>query len=529
MDVKKKHPNALLLFRVGDFYETFGEDAVTTANILGIVLTSRNNGGSDIELAGFPHHALDRYLPKMVRAGYRVAICEQLEKPSKEKKLVKRGITDIITPGLTHDDSILDHKQNNYLASIFYGSKNIHGIAMLDVTTGEYIVSQGNLETIDKLIRSFLPSEIIFSKSKTRQFNVQFSEQFYSYPLDEWIFTPDYATEKLLEHFQVTSLKGFGIEDLEYGQIAAGAILHYLESTEHIKLKHINKISRILPEQYMWLDRFTIHNLELIYSMHESGISLLDIMDKTISPMGSRLLKKWILLPLLSIEKIKHRHEMVSYFYINREILAEMTTYIKQIGDLERLISKVSIHKIHPREINQLRSALESLAPIKSKLKTSTESLELLTDGIHLCEKIIDNIANTLQEEPATMISKGGVIKDGCDEDLDEYRSIIKTSKELLLEIQTTEAKKTGITNLKIGFNNVFGYYLEVTNKYKNQGLIPENWVRKQTLTNAERYITDELKQLETKILQAEEKCLVIEERIYEELILKLVEFIQLE
>ncbi len=526
-DLKSKHPDAILLFRVGDFYETFGKDAIKTADILGIVLTARNNGGSKIELAGFPHHSIDRYLPKLIRSGHRVAICEQLEKPSKEKKLVKRGITDIVTPGLTHDDSILDHKYNNFLASIFYGNKDTHGISFVDVTTGEYYVSQGNLELIDKLVRSFMPSEIIFPKGSARKYNKQFSEQYYSFPLDEWIFTPDYATEKLLEHFEVTNLKGFGIQDLEYGQIASGAILHYLASTENVNLKHINKISRIHPEQFMWLDRFTISNLELIYSLHESGVSLLDIMDRTISPMGARLLKKWILLPLLSIEKITHRHEMVSYFYINKNSIEEISVLIKQIGDLERLISKVSIQRIHPKEINQLKRALEAIQPIKDKLKKSTESLELLIDGLNPCESIIEKIGNTILEEPASMITKGGVIKDGCDEELDEYRNIIKNSKSLLIEIQTKEAEKTGITNLKIGFNNVFGYFLEVTNKYKNQGLIPDNWVRKQTLTNSERYITDELKQLETKILTSEDKSLVIEERIYNDLIQQLSGFIQ--
>ena len=526
--IKAKHPDAILLFRVGDFYETFGEDAITTSKVLGIILTSRNNGGSDIELAGFPHHSMDLYLPRLVRAGYRVAICDQLEKPSKEKKIVKRGVTEIVTPGLTADDKLLDHKSNNYLASIAFGKKGLMGIAFLDISTGELLVSEGGYAYIDKLLQSFKPTEIIFSKDQLTAFEQDFGDKYYTFVLDEWIYSMDYAREKLLEHFQVQNLKGFGVEALDLAQIAAGATLHYLATTENTNLKHINSIGRIHPDKYVWLDRFTIRNLELIHSNHETGIPLIRILDQTISPMGARLLKKWVVLPLKSKEAIETRLNIVAYFYKNQELSVEIAQNISQIGDLERLISKVPLGKITPREVVQLKKALAIIHPTKFLLTgTDNQYLQNLGDGLNPCQKLKEQISQWIIPEPPVNLTKGGVIADGIDEELDELRNIVKNSKDLLLGIQQSEAKRTGIDNLKIGFNNVFGYYLEVTNKYKNKGLIPDNWLRKQTLTNAERYITEELKQLETKILTAEEKILLIEEKLFAKLIEIISDYIQ--
>ncbi len=517
--IKAKHPDAILLFRVGDFYETFGEDAVTTSKVLGIVLTSRNNGGSDIELAGFPHHSMDLYLPRLVRAGYRVAICDQLEKPSKEKKIVKRGVTEIVTPGVTSDDKLLDHKSNNYLASIAFGKRGQMGIAFLDISTGELLVSEGMQTYIDKLLQSFKPTEIIFSKDQLSIFEQGFGDKYYTFVLDEWVYSIDYTREKLLEHFQVQTLKGFGVEELTLAQMAAGAALHYLATTENTNLKHINSIGRIHPDKYVWLDRFTIRNLELMYSNHETGVPLIRILDKTISPMGARLLKKWVVLPLKSKEAIDARLDIVHFFLKNEELRVEITRNISQIGDLERLISKVPLGKITPREVVQLKKALAIIHPTKFLLTgTNNQYLQNLGDGLNPCQKLKEQISKWIIPEPPVNLTKGGVIADSMDKELDELRNIVKNSKDLLLGIQQTEAQRTGIDNLKIGFNNVFGYYLEVTNKYKNKGLVPPEWVRKQTLTNAERYITEELKQLETKILTAEEKILVIEERLFAEL-----------
>ncbi|MDF1696502.1 MAG: DNA mismatch repair protein MutS [Saprospiraceae bacterium] len=526
-NLKSKHPDAILLFRVGDFYETFGEDAVKAADVLGIVLTSRNNGGSDIPLAGFPYHSVDVYLPKLVRAGFRVAVCEQLEKPSKEKKIVKRGVTDVITPGLTIDDGILDRKNNNYLASIQFGPKNHHGVSFIDISTGEFLLSEGNLESIEKLIHSFGPAEIIYSKSFTKEYTKRFGDRYYSYPLDEWIYSFDYCREKLLEKFDVPNLKGFGVEKLDTGQIAAGSALHYLSSTQNENLKHIRSINRIQSEEYVWLDRFTIRNLELVSSVHETGIPLIQVLDKTVSPMGARMLRKWVLLPLMSVPKIEARLDMVSHFYEHTEVTDEIEVLLRKMGDLERLVSKISMMKVAPRELLQLKKALINIDPLK-KILTSTknEHFEILADKLHLCESVRDKIEHSIHEEPPSMVSKGGTFKDGYNKELDELNNIVRNSKELLLGIQVREAEKTGITNLKIGFNNVFGYYLEVTNKYKNQGLIPDDWVRKQTLTNAERYITDELKQLETKILGAQDKILGIEEKLYEELLYSIIEYL---
>jgi DNA mismatch repair protein MutS len=520
--LKSKHPDAILLYRVGDFYETFAEDAVKVSDILGIVLTKRNNGGVDIELAGFPYHSLDVYLPKLVRAGYRVAICEQLEKPSKEKKIVDRGITDVVTPGVTIDDTILDRKSNNYLASIHFTTKNEMGVAFLDISTGEFLVSEGSVSTIEKLIDGFSPSEIIFSKSFGKDYTRLFGDRYYYYGVEEWVYMPDYTREKLLDKFSVTNLKGFGIEEMPLAQVAAGAILHYLASTQNDKTAHISGITRIQSEHYIWLDRFTVQNLELIRSSHDSGISLAQIMDKTVTPMGARLLRNWILLPLLSIEKIKDRLDMVSYFtekYYDQESLSVL---LKQMGDIERISSRLAMEKIAPREFLQLRKSLELLPDVLLILNNSqNEALISLADKLILCEKLKEDIQQTISEDPPSMISKGNVIRDGCHVELDDLRNVIRNSKELLLEIQAKEIENTSINSLKIGFNNVFGYYLEVTNKYKDHDRIPDSWVRKQTLANAERYISEDLKVLETKILTAEEKIAVLEERIYHELVIK--------
>lgn len=524
--VKGKYPDAILLFRVGDFYETFGEDAIKASQALGIILTRRNNGGSDIELAGFPHHSMDLYLPRLIRAGYRVAICEQLEKPSPQKKIVKRGVTEVVTPGVAIDDKLLDHKTNNYLASLYFGKRGAIGAAFLDISTGEFLVCEGDLPHIDKLLQSFKPSEVIFSKDRKSEFEKRFGDKFYTFKLDEWVYTLDYTREKLLEHFAVQSLKGFGVEEMELAQVAAGATLHYLATTENKNLKHINTISRLQPDRYVWLDRFTIRNLELIYSNHETGVPLIKILDQTVSPMGARLLKKWVVLPLKSIQAIEARLDMVDYFLQNQELRSEIDQFIRQIGDLERLISKVPLGKINPREVVQLKRALTVIGPIKQLLNQSENAyLQKIAEGLNPCDLLKEQIEKQLIDEPPVNLTKGGVIADGFSEKLDDLRSIVRNSKELLLEIQQTESVRTGISSLKIGFNNVFGYYLEVTNKYKNQ--VPPEWTRKQTLTNAERYITDDLKKLEAKILGAEEKILALEEQLFEQLVLDISDYIQ--
>lgn len=519
--LKAKHPDAILLYRVGDFYETFAEDAIKVADILGIVLTKRNNGGNDIELAGFPYHSLDVYLPKLVRAGYRVAICEQLEKPSKEKKIVDRGVTDVITPGITIDDTILDRKSNNYLASIYFTPKNEFGVAFLDISTGEFMVSEGNAATIEKLIDGFSPSEIIYSKAFARDYSKAFGDRYYFYGIEEWVYTHDYAREKLLDKFSVTNLKGFGIEELVLAQVAAGAILHYLSSTQNNKIAHISGVTRIQSEHFVWLDRFTVKNLELIRSAHDSGSSLAQVMDKTVTPMGARMLKNWILLPLLSIDRIQSRLDMVSYFVEKYFDQDSLTVLLRQVGDIERIASKLAMEKISPKELLQLKRSLELLPDILMILKASdNEALDVLGDKLILCQKLREEISKTLSDDPPSMVSKGNVIKSGCHEELDDLRNVIRNSKDLLLDIQTSEAEKTGISSLKIGFNNVFGYYLEVTNRYKDHDRIPDTWVRKQTLANAERYISEDLKILETKILTAEEKIAELEEKLYMELVI---------
>lgn len=524
--VKNKYPDAILLFRVGDFYETFGEDAVKASQVLGIVLTSRNNGGSDIELAGFPHHSMDLYLPRLVKAGFRVAICEQLEKPSPQKKIVKRGVTEVVTPGIAMDDKLLDHKQNNYLAAVSFGRNDQYGLAFLDISTGEFLVCEGNREYADKLLQSFKPAEVLFSKDRKKAFEQSFGDKFYSFHLDEWTFTEDYAREKLLEQFAVNSLKGFGVEDLALAQIAAGAVLHYLSTTENKNVKHINAIGRIQAGRYVWLDRFTIRNLELIYSPHDTGVPLINVLDHTVTSMGARLLKKWVVLPLKNRADVEARHDIVDYFLIHTDLDRELTDQLKQMGDLERLIAKVPMGKINPREIVQLKRALSVLVPIREALAaTGNKDLMKIAEGIEPCPDLKQKIADAIIEDPPVNLSKGGVIADNYHEELDELRSIIKNSKDILLEIQQREVERTGINSLKIGFNNVFGYYLEVTNKYKNQ--VPPEWTRKQTLTNGERYITDELKKLEAKILGAEERSLELEEKLYEELVIFLLDYIR--
>ncbi len=527
-EAKKKQPDAILLFRIGDFYETFGQDAVTAARVLGITLTNRNNGSADTELAGFPYHSVDTYLPKLVRAGYRVAICEQLEKPV-TGRIVRRGIVEVITPGVTSDDKLLDQRRNNYLAALAV-QKDYIGVSFLDISTGEFLVTEGDWLYVEKLFQSFQPAEILFAKSQSTDFKERFGDKFYTYSLDEWVYQQDYGREKLLEHFKTPSLKGFGIEDMRLGQMAAGAALHYLATTENTNLKHINQISRLQPDKYVWLDRFTIRNLELLTPSHEGGRALLDVLDKTLSPMGARLMKKWVVMPLKNQIAIEQRLNSVQYFINNQAFKSELETLIRQIGDLERLISKVPLGKINPREVRQLARALATIEPMQMLLRTplnaSNAYLQKLADGLNPCRKIREDIENTLVEEPPVNLVKGGVIADYADADLDDLRNIIKNAQALLIEIQQKEIGKTGITSLKIGFNNVFGYFLEVTAKYKNIE-IPQDWIRKQTLANAERYITPELKVLEEKILTAEEKIQAIEERVFQSLIGSLLDFVQ--
>jgi DNA mismatch repair protein MutS len=524
--VKAKYPDAILLFRIGDFYETFGQDAIVTSQALGIVLTRRNNGGSDIELAGFPHHSMDMYLPRLVRAGYRVAICEQLEKPDPQKKIVRRGVTEVVTPGIAVDDKLLDHKENNYLASVFLGGKNQAGLAFLDISTGEFLLCEGSLAYADKLFQSFKPSEIIFSKDKRKDFEQYFGDKFYTFTLDEWVYTYDYAREKLLLHFDVPNLKGYGVEEMAMAQVAAGAVLHYLATTENKNLRHVNALSRIQPDRYVWLDRFTVRNLELLYSNHESGTPLLKVLDHTLSPMGARLLKKWVVLPLKSLPAINGRLEVVAHFLDNTALSDEVEQLLRQIGDLERLISKAPLGKINPREIVQVKKALGIIEPLKALLLASADAeLCKIGEGLNPCQLLKERIAKQIVEDPPVNLAKGGVIADGFHEELDELRGIISNSKDLLLGIQQEEAQRTGIASLKIGFNNVFGYYLEVTNKYKN--VVPPEWTRKQTLSNAERYITEDLKRLEAKILGAEEKVLALEEQLFQQLVLDLSDYIE--
>lgn len=523
-ELKNQYADAILLFRVGDFYETFAEDAVIAAEVLGIVLTARNNGSSKVELAGFPHHSLDTYLPKLVQAGYRVAVCDQLEKPSKHKKLVKRGVTEIVTPGVTINDTILDRKSNNYLAALHFGKKGQLGLALLDISTGEFLVSEGDKSYLNKLLQSFQPSELLYSKTCKQETLAWFGDRYYQYGVDDWVFAPDYAQEKLYAQFEVTSMKGFGVHQMELAQIAAGAILHYVASTENTNLQHITNVARIQPERYVWMDQFTIRNLELV---HSTGVPLVDVIDHTVSPMGTRLLKKWMLLPLKDRQAVEARHAMVQYFYEQEPLMSLFETQVRQMGDLERLIAKVPLGKINPREVKQLEKSLQALVPLKEALlATNHPQLQSIGERLQLCTQLRERIATQLVEEPPVKLEKGNTIGSGVSDELDELRDLVQNSKDHLLQIQQTEAANTGIDNLKIGFNNVFGYYLEVTNKYKNKGLVPEHWVRKQTLTNAERYITDDLKVLEVKILGAQENIAELELQLYQALVVSLVEYI---
>lgn len=523
--IKGKYPDAILLFRVGDFYETFGEDAKKVAVCLGIVLTKRGAGSSsEVELAGFPHHALDAYLPKLVRAGYRVAICDQLEDPKLTKTIVKRGVTELITPGVSLNDKILDHRKNNFLAAIHYGNE-INGISFLDISTGEFLVAEGSLEQVEKLLQSFQPSEVLFTKAKSKFFSERFGEKFYTYALDEWIFGQDYAKETILKHFNVLNLKGFGLDGFDMAQVAAGVIIHYLKSTEHSQLQHITTISRIAEEKYVWLDRFTIRNLELVDAQYPTGTSLLQIIDHTITAPGARLLKKWLLLPLKVPAMINERLSMVSFFIEQENVSEKINKQLQIIGDLERLIAKVPMRRIQPRELLSLKRSLQALIELKEICLGSGHAyLEKIGDQIHLCNTLRERIEREIEEEAPAIIQKGGVIKSGIDKELDDLRTISFSGKDYLLEIQKREILATGISSLKISYNNVFGYYLEVTNKYKD--VVPSTWIRKQTLSNAERYITEELKEYETKILGAEEKIFAIEERCYLELVDSIMEYL---
>lgn len=516
--IKAKHPGALLLFRVGDFYETFGEDAVKASKVLDIVLTKRANGSaSHIELAGFPHHSLDTYLPKLVRAGNRVAICDQLEDPKSVKGIVKRGVTELVTPGLSFNDNVLEKRTNNFLASVHFGKTKV-GVAFLDVSTGEFMTAQGTIDYVSKLFQGFTPSEVIYSKADRSHFESTFGDEYNTYTLDEWIYSYDYGYEKLINHFKTASLKGFGIEGMDESIIAAGAIMYYLEETEHREVGHIAAISRIDEDRYVWLDKFTIRNLELIYPQHDGGVPLIDVLDNTITPMGSRLLKKWMVLPLKDLSAIHERLKIVDGFVDNQPLLEEVHQHLKYIGDLERLISKVAAGRINPREMLQMKKALKNTLPIKKALEEGVlQEFQKMGDQINSCDFLLDKIEAELQDEVPIVSNQGGIIKDGIDEELDELRKIAFSGKDFLLQIQRREVERTGIPSLKIAYNKVFGYYLEVSNAHKDK--VPQEWIRKQTLVNAERYITEELKVYEEKILNAEDKLVVIEQRIYLELV----------
>lgn len=523
--IKQKYPDAILLFRVGDFYETFGEDAIIASRVLGITLTKRNNGApSSSELAGFPHHALDTYLHKLVKAGYRVAICDQLEDPKAAKGIVKRGVTEMVTPGIATNDKLLEHHSNNFLAAIHFTEKS-QGIAFLDISTGEFFIAEGDDEYIDKLLQTLKPSEVIFQRSYQKHFKESYVNKFYTYTLESWIFDESYANESLLKHFQTHSLKGFGIEEMPAAVVAAGAILHYLKDTEHPNLQHITSIQRIDKEDYLWMDRFTIRNLELTGDANSNGNNLHKVLDNTVSPMGARLLKRWIVLPLKDITKINERLDLVGFFIKEVELRTKITHHIKQCGDVERLVSKIPAKKINPREIIQVAKSLQHIEAIKQITQTAgNEYLKRLTDVLNPCHYITGKIINEINEHPPVSAAKGSVIREGIHAELDRLRNIANGGKQYLAELQTKESEITGISSLKIGFNNVFGYYLEVTNSHKNK--VPAAWMRKQTLTGAERYITPELKEYEEQITGAEEKILAIEQELYDKLLLELQEYI---
>ena len=517
-EIKRKYPDACLLFRVGDFYETFGEDAVRASKILGITLTKRGAGSeTETALAGFPHHSINTYLPKLVKAGLRVAICDQLEDPKMTKTIVKRGVTELVTPGVAMNDEVLQSKSNNFLASVYFGKKQL-GISFLDISTGEFLTAQGNDEYIDKLLQNFSPSEILIQKNNKNHFKDVFGEDFNVFYLEDWIYQEDYALETLIHHFQTNSLKGFGVEELFEGIIASGAVLYYLSETQHNKLQHITNIQRIAEDAYVWMDRFTIRNLELYHSYNPNAVTLLDVIDKTLSPMGGRLLKRWLALPLKEASKIRTRHEVVTYLKENQEILQKIQYQIKQISDLERLISKIATGKVSPREVIFLKDSLDAIIPIKTlALASKQEAVRIIGDNLHGCDLLREKIKSTLNPEAPIAISKGNAIASGVHAELDELRTIAFSGKEFLEGIEKRESEATGISSLKISFNNVFGYYIEVRNTHKDK--VPAEWIRKQTLVNAERYITEELKEYETKILGAEEKIHQIETQLFEQLI----------
>jgi len=524
--IKSKYPDACLLFRVGDFYETFGEDAVRTAKVLGITLTKRGAGStSETELAGFPHHSLNVYLPKLVKAGLRVAICDQLEDPKTAKTIVKRGVTELVTPGVAINDEVLQSKSNNFLAALHFGKKNT-GIAFLDVSTGEFLTSQGNEEYIDKLLQNFKPSEILVQKGSKNHFSHHFGSDFNLFYLEDWIFKEDYANESLTGHFKTNSLKGFGIDELHEGVISCGAILYYLSETQHNKIQHITNIQRIAEDAYVWMDRFTIRNLELYGSTNENATTLLDVIDKTLSPMGGRLLKRWLALPLKDVDAINKRYDVVDYFKENQEILQNFQYQIKQISDLERLISKLATGKITPRELTILKESLNAVIPLKeASLASKNDALKVIGDNLNTCELLREKITNTIHADAPVSLNKGNAIANGVNEELDELRNISKSGKSYLEAIEQRESEATGIPSLKVAFNNVFGYYIEVRNTHKDK--VPTEWIRKQTLVNAERYITEELKEYEAKILGAEERISKIEAEIYEKFIMWCSQYIQ--
>lgn len=523
--IKSKYPDALLLFRVGDFYETFGEDAVRASKILGITLTKRKNGAAAyVELAGFPHHSLDTYLPKLVKAGNRVAICDQLEDPKLTKKIVKRGITELVTPGVSYNDKTIDAVSNNFVACIAFGPSDKAGVAFLDISTGEFLVAQGSHDYVDKLIQSFRPNEVLYQKQHDALFKQRFNDRFYTFRLDEWVFTSTFAEEILNKHFGTKSLKGFGVEDHPLGVIAAGAIMHYLAETQHDKVAHIATLGRIEEDRYVWLDKFTIRNLELVSSVHEQAKTLVDILDETITPMGSRLLRRWILLPLKEKTLIEQRLSVVDYLVHHGEVSATIAAELKHIGDLERLISKVAVGRVNPRELQQVRRALQAIEPLRNAcISSSNNELAAIGQQLNPCKEISDRIQREIHPDPPMAMNKGQVIAEGVNAELDELRQLAFSGKDFLQKIQEREAERTGIPSLKISYNNVFGYYLEVRNTHKDK--VPADWIRKQTLTQAERYITEELKEYETKILGAEEKISSIELRIFNELVAAVMEF----
>ncbi|VAW12795.1 DNA mismatch repair protein MutS [hydrothermal vent metagenome] len=522
--IKAKYPDALLLFRVGDFYETFGGDAVKASKILGIILTHRNNGGDRTELAGFPHHSLNTYLPKLVKAGQRVAICDQLEDPKMTKTIVKRGVTELVTPGVAMNDDILNAKTNNFLCAVHFGRKLL-GVSFVDISTGEFLTAEGNEEQIDKLLQNFAPNEVLVSKSHKKEFSELFGHRFHTFFMEDWVFQDDYALEILTGHFKTKTLKGFGVGHLSHGIIASGVVLHYLSDTQHRQLQHINILKRIAEEEYIWMDRFTIRNLELYHSNNLNAVTLLDVIDKTISPMGGRLLKRWLALPLKNIEKIRRRHEVISHLIEQESPLQKLQHNIKQMGDLERLISKVATGKINPKEVVQLKNSLEAIIPIKQlATQSKNDALKLIGDQLHPCDLLRAKVKEMLNEEAPVHIPKGKTIADGYSEELDELRKLAFSGKDYLNKMLERETKRTGISSLKIASNNVFGYYIEVRNTHKDK--VPEEWIRKQTLVNAERYITEELKEYEGKILGAEERILSLEQQLFSQLTVWMQEYI---